>query len=217
MKTLVLLFLFTGLLTRASNAPKPDCCAVEATKACCAADAVSSGASAPLSNRSLYQLNSVWTTDGGATTELAALRGRPVVVAMFFAQCEYACPMLVNDVKRVREALPAAVREKTQIVLVSFDTERDTVASLQSYRQRNDLDDSWTLLRGDAASVQDLAMLLGVKFKRDARGQFTHSNLITVLNSEGEMIQQRAGLQGDVSELAAALVTAANGNDVRAN
>ena len=217
MKTLVLLFLFTGLLTRASDAPKPDCCAVEATKACCAADAVSSAAAAPLSNRSLYQLNSVWTTDGGATTELAALRGRPVVVAMFFAQCEYACPMLVNDVKRVREALPAAVREKTQIVLVSFDTERDTVASLQSYRQRNDLDDSWTLLRGDAASIQDLAMLLGVKFKRDARGQFAHSNLITVLNSEGEMIQQRAGLQGDVSELAAALVTAANGNDVRAN
>jgi protein SCO1 len=217
MKTLVLLFLFTGLLTRASDAPKPDCCAVEATKACCAADAVSSAAAAPLSNRSLYQLNSLWTTDGGATTELTALRGRPVVVAMFFAQCEYACPMLVNDVKRVRETLPAAVREKTRIVLVSFDTERDTVASLRSYRQRNDLDDSWTLLRGDAASVQDLAMLLGVKFKRDARGQFAHSNLITVLNSEGEMIQQRAGLQGDVSELAAALVTAANGNDVRAN
>ena len=52
-------------------------------------------------------------------------------------------------------------------------------------------------------------MLLGVKYKQDARGQFAHSNLMTVLNAEGEITHQRAGLQGDVSEVAQAVVLAA--------
>jgi protein SCO1/2 len=47
-----------------------------------------------------------------------------------------------------------------------------------------------------------------VKFKQDARGQFAHSNLLTVLNAEGEIAHQRAGLQGDVSELAQAVTRA---------
>jgi protein SCO1/2 len=131
-----------------------------------------------------------------------------VIVAMFFASCEYACPMLVSDIQRTREALPAAVREKTRVLLVSFDTERDTPAALRAYRERMNLDDHWTLLRGDESSVQELAMLLGVKFKRDARGQFAHSNLITVLNSAGEIAFQRPGLQGDISELAKAVEVA---------
>jgi protein SCO1/2 len=57
--------------------------------------------------------------------------------------------------------------------------------------------------------VQDLAMLLGVKYKQDAGGQFSHSNLITVLNTEGEIKFQRSGLQGDVLEPARAVTVAA--------
>jgi protein SCO1/2 len=124
---------------------------------------------------------------------------------MFFASCEYACPLIVDDMKRLGALLPADVRAQTQFVLVSFDPARDTPAALKAYRERMKLDDAWTLLRGDAAHVQELAMLLGVKFKQDARGQFSHSNLITVLNPAGEIAHQRAGLMGDVSEAAKAV------------
>ena len=86
---------------------------------------------------------------------------------------------------------------------------RDTPAALKAYRERMKLDGAWTLLHGDAANVQELAMLLGVKFKQDARGQFSHSNLITVLNPEGEIAHQRAGLMGDVSEAAKAVALVA--------
>jgi protein SCO1/2 len=171
----------------------PPCCAVEEK------------AGAPLSARSIYQLDAAWTNDAGSTVRLAALRGRPVVLAMFFAQCEYACPILVRDMQRVRAALPEALRAQTQFVLVSFDTARDTPAALRAYRERMALDAGWTLLRGDTAAVQELAMLLGVKFKQDARGQFSHSNLFTLLNRDGEIVHQQAGLQEDVSETVAAL------------
>ena len=181
------------------------CCAVVEEKSCC--DPLPAGA--PLSARSLYQLDATWTNDAGEPVKLASLRRQPVVVAMFFASCEYACPVLVSDLQRLRAALPKAVREQTRFVLVSFDTVRDTTAVLAAYRAKRSLDAGWMLLRGDATDVQDLAMLLGVNYKQDARGQFAHSNLITVLNPAGEIAHQHAGLHGDISEAAKAVVAVA--------
>ena len=217
---LCLLALFTVAFSRAADpVPTPTCCAIvpaeKSPAPCCAVvekkapccDELPAGA--PLSARSLYQLDAKWTDDAGQTVKLASLRGQPVVVAMFFASCEYACPVLVNDMQRLRAALPPAVRAQTRFVLVSFDTARDTTAVLAAYRAKVPLDAGWTLLRGEATDVQDLAMLLGVKYKQDARGQFSHSNLITVLNPLGEIAHQHPGLQGDVSEAAKAVAKSA--------
>jgi protein SCO1/2 len=196
------LFVATALAAVISVSAAPDACCAAAPKPACCSEAETSAA---LSAHSLYQLDAHWTTDAGATTSLAEFRGQPVVIAMFFAQCEYACPILVRDMQKLRDTLPAEARAKTRFVLVSFDTKRDTVDALRTYRNRAGLDEAWTLLRGDSTDVQELAALLGVKFKQDARGQFSHSNLITVLNSEGEIASQRSGLQGDLAGLARAI------------
>ena len=202
---------FAAIVTAAAASPAkpapPPCCAITepAVAACC----VEEKNVAPLSTRSLYQLDAKWTNDDSASMQLASLRGKPVVIAMVFTHCEYACPVLVQDIQRMRAALPEAVRAKAQIVLVSFDTERDTPAALKAFRERASLDATWTLLRGDAGNVQELAMLLGVKFKKDARGQFAHSNLFTVLNPGGEIVHQHVGLNGDISEAARAVAVAA--------
>lgn len=195
--------LTAALALHATEPAKPPCCSETR------GDEKAAPASRPLTARSLYQLDAIWTNDSGQPVSLAALRGRPVVLTMFFANCEYACPMLVADMHRVRDALPAEVRAQTQFVLVSFDSARDTPAVLHTYRTARGLDAAWTLLRGDPAAVQELAMLLGVKFKSDARGQFSHSNVITILNAEGEIAFQRNGLQGDALEPARAIVAAA--------
>lgn len=212
MKTRCLLTLGAVMAMRsalAADATAPAACCVvtppPAKPACCCDE---QKPAAPLSTRSIYQLDATWTNDAGRTLPLAALRGRPVVLAMFFASCEYACPVLVNDLKRLQAALPAAGRDRPQLVLVTFDTVRDTPAALQAFRARMELDANWTLLRGEAGNVQELAMLLGVKYKQDARGQFAHSNLLTLLNSEGEIVHQHAGLNGDISEAAKVLAAA---------
>ena len=53
--------------------------------------------------------------------------------------------------------------------------------------------------------VLELAALLGVKYKRDARGQFAHSNVITVLDANGEIVSQQIGLNGDAAPTATAV------------
>ncbi len=208
----LLLFPVLATVMTAGNAgpAAAPCCPPPAARPACCAEAKPAAApcceemkpAAAFSARSLYQLDARWTDDGGQAVSLASLRGRPVVLAMFFASCEYACPVLVDDIKRLRAALPEELRGRAQMVLVSFDTARDTPAALRAFRERMKLDDHWTLLRGDDGTVQELAMLLGVKYQQDARGQFSHSNLLTVLNPEGEIAHQHAGLMGDVSEAA---------------
>ena len=174
-----------------TNAARPCCCA-----------AMPAAPEKPLTDKSLYQLDAEWTQDNGRTVKLSSLRGRPQIVLMFFARCPYACPLLVYQVKQIEAALPESLRTRVGFTLVSFDTERDTPQVLQAYRTEHNLSVAqWTLLHGDADAVLDLSALLGVKFRKDANGQFSHSNLITLLNSEGEIAFQQAGLNGDAREM----------------
>jgi protein SCO1/2 len=163
-----------------------------------------------LPDQSLYQLDSTWTNDFSQPLKLGALRGRVQVVAMFFASCTYACPIIVHDMQRIEAALPSSVRKQTHFTLVTIDTERDTVQALHAYRQARKLPgDRWTLLRGSPDDTLELAALLGVKFKREASGQFAHSNLITVLNEQGEVMHQLVGLNQDISPTAKRITEAA--------
>jgi protein SCO1/2 len=152
--------------------------------------------------RSLYQLESTWTSDVGRKVKLSVLRGRPQIVAMFFSNCEYACPILVNDLKKLEAALPKDVLSSVDFLLVSFDTKRDTPEALAAYRQKEKLATGrWTLLHGENDDVREFAALLGVNYAQDSRGQFAHSNIITLLNAEGEIAFQRTGLKQDPAEL----------------
>jgi len=156
----------------------------------------------PPSDRSIYLLDSTWTSDVGKPVKLSVFRGRPQLVAMFFTHCEYACPILVNDLQKLEQQLPPALREKVDFLLVSFDTQRDTPATLAAFREKKQLArERWALLRGGADDVRELAALLGVNYTPDSRGQFSHSNLITLLDAEGEVAFQQAGLGQDATAL----------------
>ncbi len=176
--------------------------AAETKPPCCRAVAPSS----PLTDKSLYQLESVWTSDVGKRVKLGVLRGRPQVLALFFTKCEFACPIIVNDMKAIEDALPAALRGEVDFLLVSLDTERDTAETLHSYREKQHLSTTnWTLLCSTADDVRELAALLGVNYQKDSRGQFAHSNIITVLNAAGEIFHQQIGLNQKPTDTVQAL------------
>jgi len=195
--SLALVFLASGCATDRS---KPD-----AIASCCSTNLQPAvPAVADLSSKSIYQIDSTWTTDAGQPFKLAALQGRPQVVAMFFTSCQNACPITVSDMKRIEAALPEGLRAHVGFTLVSFDPERDTAAALHAYRLRRTLDPArWTILRGEPADVAELAARVGMKYKNGARGQFAHSNIITVLNSDGEIVRQQIGLNQNIEETVA--------------
>ncbi len=208
MKAQLVLFLFSAaFLAAAENTPVPPATPV-ACPHCAAAAAASAPAASAFTRESIYQLDAKFTDDSGRTFTLGELRGRPVVLDMFFASCGYACPLLVTDMQAIRGRLPAALRDRAVFVLVSFDVTRDTPVALAQYRAQRALDGQWRLLHGDDDSVRELAALLGVKYRQDSDGMFSHSNVITILNAQGEIVHQRIGLKGGLDEAAAALAAA---------
>ena len=169
--------------------------------ACCSTNIPAS--TNQLTGSSLYQVESVWTSDHGREFKLSQLRGRVQIVTMFFSSCQYACPILVHDMKKIEAELKQAGLTNVGFVLVTMDIERDTVERLYNFRQGQSLNDDWLLLRGGAEDTLEIAALLGMKYKKEANGQFAHSNIITVVNAEGEIVHQQVGLNVDPSSTVA--------------
>jgi len=151
-------------------------------------------------DKSIYQTESSWTSDQQKQIKLGALAGKPQVVLMFFSHCTTACPILINDLRRIQATLTPDERTRVGFTLVSFDSERDTPTALAEYRKSWTLPGDWNLLTGKSDDVLELAALLGIKYKQGADGQFMHSNVITVLNAKGEIVFQQVGLNGDIAE-----------------
>jgi len=172
------------------------------TNAVCRAGCCREVPSTNFTDKSVYLTESKWTTDAGKEIRLGGLAGKPQVVLMFFSHCTVACPLLVNDLRRIEATLTPAERARAGFTLVSFDSERDTPAALAQYRKDWNLPGNWTLLNGKSDDVLELAALLGIRYRQGADGQFAHSNVITLLDASGEIVFQQTGLNADPQEMA---------------
>ena len=149
----------------------------------------------PPTEHSIYNLDVIWKTQEGKGIQLKNLAGTVQVLAMAYTRCQSACPRIVADMKRI-EKLYA---DKVGFVLVSLDPKQDTPKTLKAFADKNQLK-GWVLLHGQENSVLDLAQLLGVKYKRINETDYVHSNLISVLNTKGEIVYQQIGLGVDVDK-----------------
>lgn len=172
---------------------------------CCPA-ALKGAKLASLPDRSLYHLEGAWTVHTGTPATLATFAGKPTLLTMFFASCGYACPILIEDVRALINSLPQDLHDDFNVVMLSFDTERDTPEALAKFaRERRLPAPPWSLLHGDADVVLETSALLGVNFRKDTEGNFAHSNIITLLDANGVIVHQLEGLRADASPLKAAL------------
>jgi protein SCO1/2 len=163
-------------------------------KACCC-PLTEEAAEKPLTDKSIYQLGSSWTCHDRRRINLPQLRGKVQVIAMIFTHCVSSCPRLVEDMKRLESQLRGQSLAGVGFVLVSLDPERDSPRVLNEYRERMELcGENWTLLRGHPDDVREFAAVLGVRYKKVGERDLAHSNLISVLNQEGELVAQQEGL-----------------------
>lgn len=158
---------------------------------------------------SLYQLESTWLNQYGEQLEFANLRGKFQLVTMAYTLCNHACPILVADLKRIEQLLPASLGKELGLVFISIDPQRDTPDQLRRYAEKMALSTNWQLLQGDSMGVLEMAALLGVRFRKELDGTFSHSNLITLLDKEGVIIFRLEGLRQDPALLIQTILNAA--------
>ena len=168
------------------------------TSSCCSWEEMSNDT---FTENSIYQLNSNWKNQFNNDVSLKELKGKINVISMIFANCSYACPILVNDMRKIESALSKEELKDVQFTLISIDPERDTPKRLKQFAEDQKLNLArWKLLTGSRSDIDDFAVLLGFRYKKENDGSFSHSNIITLLDKEGEIINQHIGLNEDVSE-----------------
>jgi protein SCO1/2 len=175
-----------------------------------AAQTSSTSSATSLPGRSIYRLRSAWTTDDGKTIRLSELRDEPRILALIFTSCPRACPTLVKQLQTLERRLQDGP-QAAKFVLISIDPERDSTAVLHAYRKRMGLGERWTLLRGSAADVRELAVTLGFGYGTDDSSQLVHSKLVTVLDADGEILHQQAEPGPDPERLLEAVQGAQRG------
>lgn len=163
---------------------------------------VKAGQSKELDGESLYQLNGTWDDQFGDTIKLSKLSGKIPVMAMVFTRCTFSCPRTIDDLKAIEKQLPADKKDKVVFVLVSFDSDRDHTAELKKFAKKMKLGKNWLMLHGNEEDVRELSMLLDVKYKKQPNGDFTHSTVISLLNTEGVIAAQTERLGADPAVMA---------------
>jgi len=154
-----------------------------------------------ISEESIFNLTSIWHNEEGNTIQLKELKGKTLVIVMIYTSCKAACPRLVADMRNIESQIPDEKIENIQFVLVSIDPETDTPEKLKAFAIENLMnDDHWTFLQGNESGVREFANVLSVKYKEISPIDFSHSNIISVFNPEGELKHQQEGLGVDSKE-----------------
>lgn len=157
---------------------------------------------------SLWRLSVSLETTEGRTLRLAELRGRPLLITLFYSRCTSVCPMLTLELQHFLDELPSAERDTFTVLMVSFDGEQDTLAALRRYKSAHALPASWLVARGSAHDVRTLAMALGVRYRRLADQSYAHSSLLTLIGRDGTVRARIRDLESEGPTLREALSAA---------
>jgi protein SCO1/2 len=97
--------------------------------------------------------------------------------------------MIIDSMRVTRNALAPVERDRIDLLAVSFDPARDSVAALHGYAQKRKLDaPAWTLARAEPAEVRRLSGVLGLQYRQLPDGEFNHSSELILLDADGRIM-----------------------------
>jgi protein SCO1 len=155
---------------------------------------------------SVYQLDVALTDQDGHALRFPALAGEVRVVTMFYADCPYVCPMIVDTLKRTERALAAPARARFRVLMLTLDPERDTPAALLAVATERKLDTArYTLARSAPRDVRKLAALLGIQYRQLENRDFNHSSALILLDAQGRVLARTSRIGEADPEFVAAV------------
>lgn len=163
-----------------------------------------------ISELSIYNLPSKWTSQDGENVEMKNLKGKVLVMVMIYTSCKSACPRLVADMRNIESRLPKNIKDNVKLVLVSIDPKVDTPKRLKSFSIENKMvGNQWLFLRSSEENTREFAAVLAVNYKKISPMDFSHSNIISVFDADGELVFQQEGLGVSYDETVKKITTEA--------
>ncbi|HQV77333.1 MAG TPA: SCO family protein [Chitinophagales bacterium] len=156
-----------------------------------------------LPSESIFHLTSEWQNQYGETLKLKELKGKTLVVVMIYTTCKSACPILVADMKMIKEKIDKNNLKDVSLVLVSIDPETDTPERLAEFAKKGKMTEScWIFLRGNTETTQEFANVLSMKYKKISPVDFSHSNIISIFSPDGTLVSQEEGTSINTQKVA---------------
>ena len=143
------------------------------------------------------------------------LRGRVVLMYFGYTHCPDACPMSLGRIKRALAELPADKAERTTVVFVTVDPDRDTPDRVRSYLADFRLPHAIGLV-GDGEAFERLKERYHIHVELQREGpddtdyEVTHPSQVYVFGPDGRarLLARLSGAEPDAAEdLAADLET----------
>ncbi|HEU4844771.1 MAG TPA: SCO family protein [Burkholderiaceae bacterium] len=204
--------MLAGALLLAGALPVLAPAAAQLTPATPATPAAASGAARPaFSGASLYQLDTTLTDSLGQRSKLRDMAGQVMLVTMFYGDCNTACPVVIEHLKRTVAALGPQGR-KLKVLMVSLDPFHDAPASLAQLAGTHHLDTSQFKLAvaSDEGQTRVLAAALNIKFRVMGSGEINHTTRIALVDAGGNVLAASSKLDATpepefLKQIAAAL------------
>jgi protein SCO1/2 len=141
------------------------------------------------------------TSQDGAPVTLGALRGKIVAVSFIYTACPDICPLLTQKMVQVQDELGPDFGEKIAFVSITLDPEHDTPEVLKDYAQFwGAKPDGWSFLTGSPEAVRDITHRYGVFMAKNEDGSVDHTQLTSIVDTEGAMRVQYLGARFDPEE-----------------
>ncbi|NGP61764.1 SCO family protein [Paenibacillus thiaminolyticus] len=126
----------------------------------------------------------------GSTVTLADTNGKVRLFYFYFTNCPDVCPPTTYRLSEVQKLLQdkGMFGTDASIVSISFDPERDTLEEIKKWSEKYNADYSgWYFLRGKEEDVAKMMPELGSSVFKDEDGNFTHLNVITLVDQDGNI------------------------------
>ena len=143
----------------------------------------------PLPQDSVYRIPPLQLRDQqGDVFSFASLRGAPRLVGMFYGSCRMVCPLEIESIKRIEQAVRRQGGAPVAVVLVSFDPAHDDVALLRKVAAEHHVQAPlFRLARPEQGDEGMLAGVLGIAYRPLPGGGYSHNVVVALLDAEGRI------------------------------
>ena len=118
------------------------------------------------------------------------LRGKTVVIHVFFASCKNTCPMVMATFQKLQDNLGDRLGRDVHLLSLTVDPEHDDAAAIADYARRVNPRRGWYLLTGTKENVRFVLAKLGQSVARPEE----HSNVFLVGNEPTQLWKKVRGL-----------------------
>ena len=156
--------------------------------------------------RAAYHSTVRLQTQDGKTLDLADPVRRWRIITMFYATCTMACPLAITALSHIDRQLSADERSRLEVLMVTFDPVRDTVAVLRGVAAEHHLDNKrWLLARSTPGEVRWLSARLDIPYRRLPDGSFNHASIFILQDPSGRELARTTATGIPDSEFVAAI------------